>query len=221
MRRDDKLEGVKPLFLNDQTRASNPGRLKIELWRWLHTLSARQFAYVVMFLCLIPLGFLMEMWDDWTFKAAFLFPAVTVPGFYWRAREHFLHGDVNPAVVVSLRPPLLAVSADLSAGRGAFPVIKVLPHRFKTMTGAPFQVGDRLATVALYEGTGANGVWENFHPVATNAVTSNGVDISRVFASIPDDEWQQLKYGLKQIQSPPKPGLYPVDSWRQMQINLN
>jgi hypothetical protein len=93
-----------------------------------------------LFVVLLSLAWWDETSEDWHFKAAFLLPVALSLLTFWRAREHFWYGDINPAIVISLRPSLIAVYGDLSTGGAPFRVIKVLPHRLNQMSGGPFKL---------------------------------------------------------------------------------
>ncbi|MBD2463834.1 DUF3239 domain-containing protein [Oscillatoria sp. FACHB-1407] len=124
-------------------------------------------------------------------------------------REHFIYGCVNPGVVVASNPPLVAVLTNLSTGRQQHYVIKILPQPLRWIKNGIPSVGTKLATVALYQGSGQKGSWDDFHPIAINCVTDDPTDIERVFQSIPAWEWKHLEMGFDYIQET-KPGLYNV-----------
>ena len=87
--------------------------------------------------------------------------ALLVNWLYWRHQAaHFALGCANPATVVSLNPPLLAVYTDLTTGERAYPVIKILRD-----SGIPSSVGDKFATVSLYQGSTEAERWEDFDSV--------------------------------------------------------
>lgn len=132
--------------------------------------------------------------------------------FFWsEVRDHFRHGNVNPAVVVSDDPYLVAVYTDMTMGAGSWPAIKVLRQPLERMTGGPPTLGQRLATAAMYTGHPLLGHWSDFDPRVVNCATCNTDDIQRVLASIPPDEWDALDAGLRTIVYPKRPGLYYFD----------
>ncbi|MBW8885117.1 MAG: DUF3239 domain-containing protein [Planctomycetia bacterium] len=148
---------------------------------------------------------------------AFVFLAVPFAGllwmYWWIQRAKFISGCTNPAMVVSVDPPLVAVLTDLSMGQTGtrWFYIKVLEQPLDSMTGEAPRLGQRLATVATYYQGENSEHWTNFWPVVVNCVTWSVGDIARVFTSITNSDWQQLDTGLRQIPKPFSPGLYKVE----------
>lgn len=221
----------KPRFVSDAAQASNPGRLKVQLWVYYRCFPRVPAAVGA---CLIVCG-AAAFWSPpaWVISGVLVGRlAITDPA---RVKEHFWYGCINPALIVSHDPDLIAVYSDLDAGAGPYPVVKVLPHPLKRMAGGRPAVGTRLATVALYAGrirrpparlrSGAAGQpdstaavesrlpprWTDFHPLAVNCATADLAEIERVLASIGEREWEAMAAALPQIPTPPQPGLYPVE----------
>jgi Protein of unknown function (DUF3239) len=129
-------------------------------------------------------------------------------------REHFSFGCVNPAIVVSQSPPLVAVATDLRKWDEPYPVIKILAQPLHTISGGVPPIGTRLATVALYC-AGAEAKqdhWVDFNPIVVNCITDNQTDIDRVFNSIQREDWQDLEMGLRRVEKRTQPGLYFVNT---------
>jgi Protein of unknown function (DUF3239) len=135
---------------------------------------------------------------------------------YWLTsrREHFSFGCVNPAIVVSQSPPLVAVATDLRKWDEPYPVIKILEQPLQTIPGGVPAIGTRLATVALYWAGAATQQdhWADFTPIVVNCVTDDQTDIDRVFNSIQREDWQDLEAGLRRIEKRTQPGLYFVNT---------
>jgi hypothetical protein len=199
-------EKKRSLTLDDKSTASLPGNVKASPLRYamhfpkwpailgggLIVLAAA--AVVTMSTALIILAFIM----------------LAINGLYWyRLKEHFLHGCINPAVVVSTNPLLIAVSTDLTTGWKPWPVIKILRHPLKSIAGCPPQVGMRLSTVALYQPSqGDDSHWSDFHPVAVECVTTDPAAIQYTMSQLGEDGWRELENKLRQVPQPWKPGLY-------------
>jgi hypothetical protein len=194
--------------LLQHTVASNPGALQVDYVKYFRSYPLWPTVLAVSIPICAVIGLLASDAKGW----GFLIAAVALNAFYWfRVTTSFRHGCVNPAVVVSTSPYLVAVSTDMdSSGQQPWWVVKILRQPLETMTGGPPPLGTRLATVALYEGDVKDGHWNNFHPKVVNCATTNERSIQRIFASIPQEEWQALEAGLKQVPSPDKPGLYRV-----------
>jgi hypothetical protein len=131
-----------------------------------------------------------------------------------RWREHFSFGCVNPAIVVSQSPPLVAVATDLRKWDEPYPVIKILEQPLHTISGGVPAIGTRLATVALYcaGDDEYQDHWVDFNPIVVNCVTDNQTDIDRVFNSIQREDWQDLETGLRRVEKRTQPGLYFVNT---------
>ena len=194
--------------LNDGAEASNPGLLRVNYLKYARSFPLMPAALTLgLLVCLVAAPFL-----DLAVSITVLIAAVIVYFLYWkRVGEHFWHGCVCPAVVVSDDPYRVAVSTDLTTGVGEYPVIKVLGQPLGEMTGGPPKPGTPLATVALYSGNVGSDHWDDFEPKVINCVSTDQAAIERVLQGIPEDEWQALQHGLAQLSRPLKPGLYPVE----------
>lgn len=146
--------------------------------------------------------------------SAGLFKVVQILGIWLiHLREHFSGGCVNPAIVVSQSPPLVAVSTDLRKWDEPYPVIKILEQPLHKLPGGIPPVGTRLATVALYcAGEEQLPHWIDFNPIVVNCVTDSQADIDRVFRSISLRDWQDLQDGLRCVEKRTQLGLYFVNS---------
>ena len=202
----DPLQG-QSITVDNNSRASNPGALRVSYLHWARAFPTGPISITLLFVLFAALAVTV----NWFFWIPFALVIPVAALILIRTREHFVSGCVNPAVVVSQDPCLVAVCTDLSTGMaGSYPVIKVLPQPLKHMPGGAPKVGTRLAAVALYYGTGEGGHWDGFDPVVINCVTGNRQDIDRVFSTISIADWKELGAGLKQVRTPRTPGLYPV-----------
>jgi hypothetical protein len=189
--------------------ASNPGRLRIShlkhwlsfpLWPtvWAGSLLAALllalFVHQVFFALAVPLAILKWL-------------------YWWVQRMKFVSGCTNPALVVAVDPPLVAVFTDLSKGGNYtnWHYVKFIEQPLGSMTDGPPQLWQRLATVATYH-NGENSLhWDDFWPTVVNCVTWNKSDINRVFATLTPTDWTQLEAGLRQVPQPFAVGLYKVE----------
>ncbi len=197
--------------LDDSTRAANPGGLRVNYFYWLRSFPLEPIALIIPlviftgFAFLINYVFLWAFFDllrtgkGWSSLPPALVGIAVMDAIFWftiaplrdrlvflvvHIREWFLHGCVNPAIVICTNPPLVAVCTDLSTGKIQHHAIKILPQPLRwTKNGVP-PVGTRLASVALYQGSLEKSSWEDFHPIVVDCVTGNRADIKRVFQSI-------------------------------------
>jgi hypothetical protein len=192
------------------TVASNPGRLRVD-WKKYFASSVEGWSIYVIGI-LVPVVLLIAFARD-KIHPVFVIVGAALGLLYFlgievlAAKRQFWSGDVCPAVVISTRPYLIAVAADLTTGKGSFPAIKIVKHYgLSRMTGGPPDLGDRLATVATYSGGLNASRWRDFKPVVVNCVTADTGEIDRIFRSIPDRDWEMLDRGVAQMGGRTKPG---------------
>lgn len=195
------------LLVNSDTLASNPGRTRVQWPVFIYNFPKWFIIYAVILVGSVAIG---VGGDNRAWVGALIFGLIGAMGLY-RVSSQFNLGCVNPTQVVSTSPPLVAVYTDLTTGGDPYDVVKVLHQPLGKMTGGMPRVGQRLSSVALYAGDISKAHWDDFDPVVVNCVTASRADIERTLKSIPDDEWQCLEEGLRQVPTPQKPGLYPVD----------
>src|SRR5205823_4481753 len=131
-------EGQRMRTLDNRSRASNPGRVTVQLPVLAACYRARPILWAIGVLASVGLGIAGE----WRCALAM---ALIVGLHFHRsvliARERFWFGDVNPAAVISHDPDRIAVYGDLRTGHAAWPVVKVLAHPLKRMAGGRPAVG--------------------------------------------------------------------------------
>jgi hypothetical protein len=194
---------------NEETdsEADKPGRIRVSLLRY-----TRAFPHLVIWwfvtLGVFVAGGALLHWSLFVPAALVLF----LMNRHWRNLQgHFLSGCINPGVVLSVDPPLVAVSTDLSNSEGEFPVVKVLRQPLSMLVLEPATPGLRVATVALYEwDTGQAGRWDGFRPILADAATGNRAEIERCLDALGDEEWSELETGLEQVPEPYEPGTWRV-----------
>ena len=128
---------------------------------------------------------------------------------YWsHVKAHFLRGCLNPGVVVSVEPFLVAVYTDLSTGDGSYPVIKILRH--PRPAGTSLRVGMRVATAALYSQPASDNHWADFNPKLNDSATSDREENRQALAKLPERDWDHFSEELSKLPKPYCVGLYPV-----------
>lgn len=216
--------------------ASNPGKLQINFLLWAQSFSSEFIALLFLLILLsifliiinslfiigtfqliskgklILTGLLQGFAGVSVFNTLLLYGIIDtlkeLKDLVEPARNKFLYGCINPGTIVSIEPSLVAVFTDLTMDdTKPRHVIKILPQPLEKISKGVPPIGTRLATVALYEGIVANHYWDDFHPQVINCVTNNKPDIERVMKTIPDWEWEQLEIGLNYI-GKTQPGLY-------------
>lgn len=195
------------LTMSDVAKASNPGHLR-----------ANRLKYCLAFpkwstFCFGGLAFFTVL----TFLVHYMFVVGTLLflclcAFYWvHLRERFIHGCINPGVIVSEEQGLIAVATDLTTGIGSYPVIKVLHHPLLMMLNQRRSKGTLVPTVAVYRGDENSPHWSDFFPIAVDCVTFGREPVDRILRQIDPEDWDQLRGGLEQVPRPFRPGLYFVD----------
>lgn len=141
-------------------------------------------------------------------------------------RQKARRGDVNPGIVVSLKPPLVAVLTDLCiTGQETRPALKILHFPAARMAGGPPTLAMQLPTVSLYRGRHFGSVWQDFEPDVANCMTTDLRTIERLRRSISPREWESLEQALAAL-AEKKPGLYRLwkPGWNKdatIRINLS
>jgi hypothetical protein len=192
-----------------QSAASKPGRLRISHFK--HWMSFP--FWPTLWAGLVLLSVLYAMLVHWAFVLLALLPAGLLWMYWWIQRAKFVSGCTNPAMVVSLHPPLVATYTDLSMGQtdSKWHYVKVVSQPLDTMTGDAPHVGQRLATIATYRQGDNTLHWSNFSPVVVNCVTWDMDDVTRVFSTLDAVNWHELDQAIRQIPQPYAAGLYKVE----------
>ncbi len=191
-----------------ESAASNPGRLEVNWGRYLQCFPLWPTTFAGSAFVFFTLGDKLH----WVFWIPTALAAFSLWVWWFRTRMHFVGGCINPGKVVSLHPPLIAVYTDLSKGGVSYPVVKVLKHPLSRMYDGPYQVGDDMATIAVYQpgNDEAQLHWDDFYPVAVQCATMDSEEIDRVYESIDEDSWETMEAALKQVPQPYKPGLHRI-----------
>ncbi len=195
------------LTLDDTANAGRPANLRVNLWRW----ARRYPKWPVIVVGSLVLTVILMFTVSWMYFAAL--PMALIPNLiYWgRVREHFLHGDANPGLVVSSTPLWIAVRTDMTKGAGSYPMLCVREEPPCKVWGDPAPVGTRLATVALY-GVGSEELdeqWQELDPRPVEPVAADPERAKQLLESFPSSEWEALAQAVSQVH-PLRPGLFPV-----------
>ncbi|MEP3479265.1 MAG: DUF3239 domain-containing protein [Fuerstiella sp.] len=189
---------------SSNTAASNPGKFKASILqyskaypKWPMIWFGGLFASIIM--CIVTPWFLIV--------AAFF--AVSTWFYCNRLKTQFVAGCVNPGIIVSTQPPLVAVYTDLTKGGSEFPVVKIEAHPIRRMSTGAAEKGQKVTTVAFYESMEDElEHWTNFTPRLTACATSDRRVIQKQLKSIESDDWASLKDALSQVPKPLTAGLY-------------
>lgn len=117
--------------------ANNPGRLRIQPGHYAYCFPFWPLILLGVAVASLAAGIMVRWW--WAL------PSVAVP-LLWRryfrlAAEHFWGGNVNPAKIVSLDPPLVAVHGDLALDDGrSWQVVRIKRQPLFRMAGGPPQL---------------------------------------------------------------------------------
>jgi hypothetical protein len=199
----------RPLLMDDSARASNPGRLRVKPFVWMSCYPFWPVFWAALLLAMVWLTAFVH----WAFGIGVVV-SLALNWLYWvHLREHFRFGCVNPAMVVSLDPLLIAVSSDLSKGIGSFPAIRIIRGRFATICGQEPKLGSRLATVSVYYRWGDANLphWSHFRPLPVDCATDDLRDIQRIMESLDDESWAELMERLRLLEKPYRVGMYLLD----------
>lgn len=203
-----------------QSAAGNPGRIRLNILRYVW--SFPRWTLGLGFFIVAGIGLAVFVHPAWIL-IAFSFAGMLY--LYWKRQiVRFVAGCVNPAQIVSLDPPRVAVLANLSSGFGPdVPALKILDQPLHRMLRpAVLAVGQRLAAVALYRPDLRHGAshWIDFDPIVVNTGAASLTDVERVESTISESDWRELQAAVNQLPSPAEPGLYCVAEPREYQAGV-
>lgn len=186
------------------TAASNPGKFQASILQYAKAYPKWPFVWfgglaISLLLCIATLWFLIV-------AAFFAFSS----WFYCsRLKSQFVAGCVNPGIIVSLQPPLVAIYTDLTKGGNEFPVVKLEAHPIHRMSTGAAEKGQKVTTVAFYESMEDElEHWTDFTPRLTACATTDRRVIQKQLKSIESEDWASLKSALSQVPKPWTAGLY-------------
>jgi len=190
------------------TYASNPGQVKISKLKYIS--SYPKWFWIWHGLLLVSIGLCF-----WSFGfIPFVLFFIAACWLFWkRVTTQFRSGCANPGQVVSIDPPLIAAFTNLSKGVYDTNIIKILSQPIKKLsTGVP-TIGQKIATVALYEDNFPCGEhWSSFDPKPVACVTKNQQAISGVMSTFSAEDWREMDEALLQVPQPYQPGHYRIYS---------
>ena len=142
-----------------------------------------------------------------------LFPAgATLIYFYDRLR-HFMRGDANPGIVLTVNPTLVAVATDMSRTDEPYKAVKVFQTNLKPSTGSTstLEVGSVIGTIAQYSASAGNqGHFADFNPVPAELATKNEDYLSSLIDSFDQEQYRQAAQAIKCLPQPYRPGLFHI-----------
>ncbi len=132
-----------------------------------------------------------------------------------RTSEHFLHGCINPSIIINKDKGIIATYTDLN-NDSTVPtsVIKITSSNLHLIEGMELSNGQKIPTVSLYYQNeldpGAN-AWKDFEPLAAYCFSDNFNECDQLLSRLEGNEWECLMEGLKQVDDSEKIGLYRVN----------
>lgn len=183
-------------YVDNESRASNPGNIRVEPLLWM-----RNYLFDT---SVLVIGLLISLWLCFVLSWLFLLlVAFFVRGIYvyWgHLREHFIYGCILPGIVVTLKPTLVAVYADVSKGNGSYPAVKIVSIELSRTRTKALRLHDRIALVALFTDKDKTApYWTDFTPLAVESATSDRAIVERVWQSIDEKDWQEVEKTLPQL----------------------
>ncbi|HLP78563.1 MAG TPA: DUF3239 domain-containing protein [Candidatus Paceibacterota bacterium] len=196
--------------------ASNPGRLHAD---WAQVFRAWP-AYWQVPLVIAVVSAVAGFWNPYLFLGL----ALAAWSFWDSFREVsalLMNGDLCPSIVLSERPPRVAVLTNLSARGEKHPVVKILEQPIFKAAGGPLRAGARCVSIAFYAGPiTSGGDWKNFGPMLVNTLVSKPAEIQRVQNSIPESDWFELSSHIARLPSQ-KEGLYAMWGPQASRVGTN
>lgn len=187
--------------------ASNPGLLRVNWWRYATAFPKWPLIWHSLF---IPFA-LFTVLFHWAFAIGLLLVAAACVWYWKLVGAHFIGGCINPGIVLSTDPSLLAAHTNLSRSGEDWNCIKILPHPWAKMSTGPVVPFQRVATIATYQAmTNELPHWDNFFPKCVDLVSANEQDLTRIMMAVEPGEWDELLQALAQLPRPFQVGLYRI-----------
>lgn len=183
------------------TSASRPGRMRVNLLKHLSCYPNDLVLYVLAAIVFYVVIVSSEKGAEHKLLiavAAIVSPAVLMYLNYVEVRARFVHGDINPGVIV--KKNLVAVLANLSVDGRPYYALKILAQPVRRMTGGEGEPGERVAAACLYSRGVSGNHWRDFDFELVQCATRNEATIERVMRSIPEEEWQALEDAVASIE---------------------
>jgi len=203
-----------------RTYASTPGRFRFSFWTWARCFPGRLAFKLLPVLFFAGLPVLLRYGLGIAVRPGIVYGVLLLVVLLPFVREvdylrqKCARGDVNPAVVVSVAPYLIAVSANMGKRDGdVWPVIKIMPQPLGRTHGLAPKIGDRLPVVALYRNSPNLPYWGDFFPTAVACLTDDPNAIREALRRLEvnefgPDHWERLEQNLARVPNPAVPGLY-------------
>lgn len=216
--------------IDTRSQASLPGQVVVQYTQWIRCFP-RQTVPQLLLVVLILAGALGLMLGThtamslWPFAVGMVAVGRRLDAKFRKIRDHFLHGCLNPGVVVSVSPCLVAVMTDMSHRSGeSWPAIKITPQPLDRTSGPRPKIGDRVATVALYYGSQQRPRWDDFVPIAVPCVSTRREDVTQSLARLEADRpdvWGEMDRALASVPTPTRPGLYWITTEAEQPVPQN
>jgi hypothetical protein len=194
-----------PIFMRADTVAANPGRLKVQWPVFFRCFPTWPIVYAAALLLTLVLSVFISS----AFWAVFVLIVVAAGLGLRQIREVAQHGCINPAQVVSISPPLIAVWTDLATSpEHPYPAIKIVRQPFDRMAGGPVTLGARVVTISYYQGRVTQRHWDDFQPTMVNCLNGDPGAAAHRLQSISWLDWINLEQGLQEVPQPYRPSLH-------------
>ena len=187
-------------------KAGNPGLLKPSMAKFLATFPHRFAWRFGLLLFLIGLCFL-----HWIFIPVALFMAYRVWKYLSEIRSNFVSGLICPAKILSVDPPIVATYVDQSIGIASCHVVRLMEqplHKLPPNLATPRRCASICYFYGMYPGLSKH--WFQPLPTLPEFVSDDKVELQRIQNSIPDDSWNMLEMGLKQLPANPELRTYRI-----------
>jgi hypothetical protein len=187
-------------------QALNPAWLSVNFLKYF-----RNFPYPLMW----RVGLLLTGIGLCWFTILGILPAIFAGYLIYRhlkwVQQKYLSGCICPGKILSLNPPVLAVYVDLSISQNSCGVIRLMEQPFHLLDRGTAQPG-RTAAVCYFMGLCPpySDHWMTPLPTMPHFVTDRKLELQRVYDSIPDEQWEYLEQGLKQLPANPELRTYRI-----------
>jgi len=186
-------EIYKAPFYDSNSLASNPGKMKLNFFRWI----MMNFKAFVKNMAAILIGFFLMMKLHWIFALVFIGALLYNIWYWFMAYNTFAAGDVNPGKVLSINPDRVAVATNLTKMFGDYPILKIIETNLPKFEK---KAGNYIPTVALYKDNPYDyPFWAEFLPVPVSHGTSDKAILKARFETFKDEDFETLNNYIDQV----------------------
>lgn len=177
--------------------APNAGNIILEPFVWLKYHPTKLISPL-----LICVFLFFALFHHWAWILLSIYFLTFFIADWVRTYEHFKFGESLPAIVISVKPTLIAVKATFYSDTETKDFVKIVRVKLKNINGKQIKVGDRIGTVNLF----SDKIWISrkfdFQSFPIYYATSDFEKLDSVLKKYHKTEWEELENAILQLKKP-------------------